>query len=236
MLNGTRIGTLVLAVLVSTQAVLADDIKDSVPSRSLLDAKDKIKVVFLDWDGSTIANNDFSEAHRDSCNLANGNNCTDLRKHVKEAYNLTRANVTTALGGPERKARIQDFLRTIRRADTKVYILSTSWEPIPGENWSDYIMMLNRKAKLGFKRNEIIGLDDPGVGISACKGCAIHDKLLELGLKPTEALFMDDSSGNIESNKKEAGADSIYLQERDGYGRMAMEYTEARTSCRFYEG
>ena len=47
----------------------------------------------------------------------------------------------------------------------------------------------------------IIALPDPGPGISANKGGEIEKNMKKHGIKPAEALFSDDSSGNIKTAK-----------------------------------
>ena len=54
---------------------------------------------------------------------------------------------------------------------------------------------------LGFPTDHIFALADPGPGKSADKGALIKAHMAKHGILPHQALFADDSAGNIKSAK-----------------------------------
>lgn len=217
-----RFSTGVLLALAAAPAMAG------IPSRNLKDAVKPVSAVFLDFDGTTIVTNDFSEGLLKLCQENSSSGCADENELAAMLDDVPMANVTEVMGGQDRLARVQDMLETLRSTDKEVFILSTSWEPVPGIEWAKYILKFSEMAELGFDMDHILSLDDPGVGISADKGAVAAETLESLGLEPDDALFADDSAGNIKSMTGKA--DTLYLPVRAGYDFTDMDYIEARAS------
>ncbi|KNC84538.1 hypothetical protein SARC_03241 [Sphaeroforma arctica JP610] len=209
-------------------ALAAPSAMAGIPSRNLKDAVKPVSVIFLDFDGTTIVNNDFSEELLTLCQEESTTNCASEGELASMLDDMPMANITEVMGGEERLARVQDMLETLRSTDKEFFILSTSWEPVPGTEWAKYIHKFSDMAELGFDMDHILSLDDPGVGISADKGAFAAETLESMGFLPDDALFADDSAGNIESATNKT--DTLYLPVRAGYDFTDMDYIEARAS------
>ena len=122
---------------------------------------------------------------------------------------------------------IVNFLKKLRSKSISVKIVSTSWYPITADQWQEYLYYVSNLLGLGFFKEEILTVDDPGPGLSADKGAKIReDKNLEEGYLDS-AMFADDSSGNIKSALMVCN--TLYLIERRGLSRRDMKYINAST-------
>ena len=122
---------------------------------------------------------------------------------------------------------IANFLKNLRSKSISVKIVSTSWYPITADQWQEYLYYVSNLLGLGFVKEEILTVDDPGPGLSADKGAKIReDKDLEEGYFDT-AMFADDSSGNIKSALMVCN--TLYIIRRKGLSRSDMKYINAST-------
>ena len=122
---------------------------------------------------------------------------------------------------------IANFLKNLRSKSISVKIVSTSWYPITADQWQEYLYYVSNLLGLGFVKEEILTLDDPGPGLSADKGAKIReDKNLEEGYLDT-AIFADDSSGNIKSALMVCN--TLYIIKRKGLSGRDMKYINAST-------
>ena len=105
--------------------------------------------------------------------------------------------------------------------------MNPTWYPITADQWQEYLYYVSNLLGLGFFKEEILTVDDPGPGLSADKGAKIReDKNLEEGYLDS-AMFADDSSGNIKSALMVCN--TLYLIERRGLSRRDMKYINAST-------
>ena len=86
-----------------------------------------------------------------------------------------QAKLVNSMGGPERLKKIQNFLDDLRNANVTVKVVSTSWYPITEDQWQEYLAYVSDFLKLGFSKDEILAVEDPGEGLSADKGQRIRD-------------------------------------------------------------
>ena len=122
---------------------------------------------------------------------------------------------------------INIFLAKLRSENISVKIVSTSWYPITADQWQEYLYYVSDLLGLGFLKQEILTVDDPGPGLSADKGTKIQeDNQLEGGFFDN-AIFADDSSGNIKSALMVCN--TFYIIERKGLSRKDMKYINAST-------
>ena len=120
---------------------------------------------------------------------------------------------------------INIFLAKLRSENISVKIVSTSWYPITADQWQEYLYYVSNLLGLGFVKEEILTVDDPGPGLSADKGAKIReDKNLEEGYLNT-AIFVDDSSENIKSALMVCN--TLYLIKRKGLSKTDMRYIKA---------
>ena len=120
---------------------------------------------------------------------------------------------------------IANFLKNLRSNSISVKIVSTSWYPITADQWQEYLYYVSNLLGLGFVKEEILTVDDPGPGLSADKGAKIReDKNLEEGYLNT-AMFADDSSGNIKSALMVCN--TLYIIKRKGLSITDMSYIKA---------
>ena len=69
---------------------------------------------------------------------------------------------------------IKNLLIELRDKNITVKIVSTSWYPITESQWQEYLFYVSETLRLGFRREEILPLYDPGPGLSADKGQKIR--------------------------------------------------------------
>ena len=151
---------------------------------------------------------------------------------VNEVANKTedKMNLTASLGGNERLLEMQTFLDELRNASIPVKIVSTSWYPITEAQWQEYLFYVSDLLNLGFFKDEILAVEDPGEGLSADKGKRIRkdqgdfDDETPSEMKPfySDVMFADDSTGNIKSALKVCNL--LYMVERKGLGKSDMDY------------
>ena len=121
---------------------------------------------------------------------------------------------------------IIDFLGELRNKGITVKIVSTSWYPITADQWQEYLFHVSKLLGLGFLKEEILTVDDPGPGLSADKGKKIRDdKNIEEFLDT--AMFADDSSGNIKSSIMVCN--TLYIIKRKGLSIADMKYIKTST-------
>jgi len=120
--------------------------------------------------------------------------------------------------------RIRDLLFNLRNwpSHTTVKIVSTSWYPITAAQWQEYLYHVSLELGLGFRKSEILAVDDPGPGLSADKGAKIRED--NRGTKEflDNALFADDSTGNIKSAIMVCN--TLYISKRKGLDNHDMNY------------
>merc|ERR1719295_725969 len=95
---------------------------------------------------------------------------------------------------------IIDFLGELRNKSITVKIVSTSWYPITADQWQEYLYHVSELLGLGFLKEEILTVDDPGPGLSADKGKKIREDNKNIDVFLDNAMFADDSYGNIKSS------------------------------------
>merc|ERR1711871_15021 len=120
------------------------------------------------------------------------------------------------------------MLGALRKAGTKVFILSTSWWPVTAEQWRAYLLLCDSVTKLGFDADHIIALGVKSPGKGADKGAAIQSKLQDLGVSPGQCLFADDASDNIQSATKKC--DTLWVQQRRGLEESDMHFVMSRAA------
>ena len=206
----------------------------AVMSRSLRAAAVPIDALFLDFDGTLCDDNSFSEALLARCQTICECDCTATGGPGSLSGlvgNLPIDNITTVFGGVARLHRLRAFISGLTAARVRVRVLSTSWYPVGAAAWASYLERVAVLAELPFEPaseegEAIIALVDPGPGLSANKGAAIAERLDAWGLARRQALFVDDSAGNIES----AGpyCDTVWLPQRQGIPESVLDYIEAR--------
>ena len=141
-----------------------------------------------------------------------------------------KMNLTDSLGGNERLLEMQTFLEELRNAKIPVKIVSTSWYPITEAQWQEYLFYVSNLLNLGFFKDEILAVEDPGKGLSADKGKRIRedqgdfDEQTPPEMRPffSDVMFADDSTGNIKSALKVCNL--LYMVERKGLGQSDMNY------------
>ncbi len=210
----------------------------AVVSRSLRNATEPLRAIFIDFDGTLSMDNDFSESLLARCQRECRCSCTatagdgSLSEFV---MGLPAANITEAFGGPSRLARLRAFFATLASSDgmLQVRLLSTSWHPVSAAAWGAYLTEVTSAAGLRWSpigddggEGWIIALADPGPGLSANKGSAIAQRLAAWGLAAHQALLVDDSEGNIASAA--GNCDTVWLPQRQGMSNLVLDYIETR--------
>eukprot|EP01084_Bolivina_argentea_P314989 545629_1 len=203
-----------------------------MPTRDLLDITTKTNVSFYDFD-KTMTVFSWGGVIRDLCNASASLTCTNNEDMVTALDSLgdAEANVTAAMGGTDRINRLKEHFGRVMSSDSTVeniFILSTSWAPVPAEGWKNFIFRNFELAGLDtiFPKEKILTLDDPGPGEPADKGGEIETKLTALSLTAEKCIFSDDSSGNVASAAGKC--DTNYLTARKGMDETDLNYVEAR--------
>eukprot|EP01084_Bolivina_argentea_P314990 545630_1 len=204
------------------------------PTHDLIGIDTITKVAFYDFD-KTMTVFSWGGVIRDLCNASASLTCTNNEDMVTALDSLgdAEANVTAAMGGTDRINRLIEHFTTVMATASSIdniFILSTSWAPVPAEGWKNFIFRNFELAGLDtiFPKEKILTLDDPGVGIPADKGSVAEAKLVELGVTEASAcIFSDDSSGNVASAAGKC--DTNYLTARKGMDETDLNYVEART-------
>ena len=134
-----------------------------------------------------------------------------------------QAKLVNSMGGPERLKKIQNFLDDLRNANVTVKVVSTSWYPITEDQWQEYLAYVSDFLKLGFSKDEILAVEDPGEGLSADKGRRIRDdQNITVDDFVSDAMFADDSTGNIRSAINVTNL--LWMEERKGLGEGDIKY------------
>ena len=142
---------------------------------------------------------------------------------TNEIKKKDQAELVKSMGGPKRLKPIQNFLDDLREANVTVKVVSTSWYPITEAQWQEYLAYVSEVMELGFSKDEILAVEDPGENLSADKGQRIRD---DQNIKEDEfvsdAMFADDSTGNIRSAINVTNL--LWMEERKGLGERDIEY------------
>eukprot|EP01083_Nonionella_stella_P193535 714695_1 len=225
------------------------------PSVDLINIKSPTKIAFYDFD-KTLAIESFGGAILKICQAPPENNTCDGKDALIDAfYSLPDPLLRTkiAFGNDTRINRLKLHLERVLGDDSTVedgniYVLTTSWEPVPAEYWADlvYEMLKIINFDIYFPREHILALDDPGPGIQADKGAVAKNKMDEVGITEMSAcIFLDDKQGNLNfancDGTDPVGAscddyggnrhicDTLLIQERLGLDGTDKNYIEART-------
>lgn len=201
-----------------------------------------IKHLYLDFD-ETISTDALSKFVRNKyCKLAGWKleACTSktmpkdrmamvdaLKSEKKEG----RPNVTESMTGngkdgyrnDDRIPAMANFINDVRTLlDGNVFIVSTSWYPVNEEQWQAYLKYISDETGLGFPLENIFAVADPGPGLSADKGAVIKANMAKHGIMFDEALFADDSAGNIKSAR--GVCNTLHLSKRAGMDDTDRDY------------
>jgi len=202
---------------------------------------DRMNTVYLDFD-KTLTVKGYSEVVRNGYCQEKYPNCSKWDKDDDEAlvktittgqkidggmlFNVSNDNNTElvdSFGGDKRLAGIKSFLGNLRKANATVKIVSTSWFPITEKQWQEYLYYITQQFELGFEKNEVLTVLDPGPGLSANKGAKIQtDAGVADGIYLNQAIFADDSWGNIKSARNILH--TLYIRKREGLDRQDREY------------
>jgi len=142
-----------------------------------------------------------------------------------------RPNVTVSMTGngkdgyrkDDRIQAMANFISDVRTLlDGNVFIVSTSWYPVNEEQWQAYLKYISDETGLGFPLDHIFAVADPGPGLSADKGAVIRANMAKHGITFDEALFADDSAGNIKSTQ--GVCNTLHLSKRAGLDDTDRDY------------
>ena len=102
-----------------------------------------------------------------------------------------------------------------------VKILSTTWFPITENQWQEYLFYVSNLLNLGFEKEDILAVEDPGPGIPANKGERIR---VDQNAKvfQGQVMFADDSTGSINSALNVSNL--LWMKDRTGLGEEDMEF------------
>ena len=146
-----------------------------------------------------------------------------LDEDTNEIKKKDQEELVKSMGGPERLKKIQNFLDDLRDTNVTLKIVSTSWYPITEEQWQEYLAYVSNVMELGFLKDEILAVEDPGEGLSADKGQRIRDdQNITVDDFVSDAMFADDSTGNIRSAIDVTNL--LWMHERKGLGERDIEY------------
>lgn len=227
-----------LIATVLSPTVLCGDI-----SLNLRDAKKEITHLYLDFD-HTITVDGFSSIVRQifcrnakypDCNctrlpggLCNGTDEVSRNEMVTSLQQLPTGglvNLTKSFGGATRVNLVRSWFQRVRKGlDGNVYIVSTSWFPVTGLQWQIYLKKVSDMLNLGFDLDHIKTLPDLGPGISSDKGAVVKVNMVKNKVAFKDALFADDSGGNIKSAKDVCN--TLYLKEKKGMDQTDRDYIE----------
>lgn len=206
----------------------------AVMSRSLRDATAPVAAVFIDFDGTLLNNNVFSEGLLARCQAECSCDCTAMTGAGSLAGFVSSVpldDVRDAFGGAVRLQRLREFVAGLVAQNVRVRMLSTSWFPVDDDAWRSYLSTVAALVSLPFESDDIITVRDLGPGTTADKGAEIAERLTRWGLASHEALFVDDSSGNMESASTRHGyriCDTVWLPQRQGMSEAVLDYIETR--------
>ena len=208
----------------------------STISTGLYTTPGKILVGMYDFDKTMVVNS-FGEAilldycdpncSYESCDCTGDDDLANALKNSDDPEAL----VLETFGGQERLDRVKNHFETLVDAGVDLYIVSTSWYAVPATAWANFIFATLEYAGLEqyFPIETILTLDDPGEGEAADKGLVIREKLEELGLDASDAIFSDDSEGNfLSAVQGDLSVETLYVQPRTGLSNEALSYIEER--------
>ena len=112
-------------------------------------------------------------------------------KEIKDSEFLTFLLHRTMVPG------IKFFLNNLRSKNVTVKIVSTSWYPITEHQWQEYLFYVSETLGLGFLKEEILTLNDPGPIYDTNKGKKIREDMDVNEGRVETAMFVDDSLYNI---------------------------------------
>ena len=131
---------------------------------------------------------------------------------------------------------VREFLSSLRNRGPEppvtVKIVSTSWYPITAAQWQEYLFYVSGILELGFTKDEILAVDDPGPGLSADKGAKIREDNDGTNEFLNNAMFADDSTGNIKSSIMVCN--TLYMAKRKGLDNYDFDYIKAATEKGFF--
>ena len=208
----------------------------STISTGLYTTPGKILVGMYDFDKTMVVNS-FGEAilldycdpncSYESCDCTGDDDLTNALKNSDDPEAL----VLETFGAQERLDRVKNHFETLVDAGVDLYIVSTSWYAVPAKAWANFIFATLEYAGLEqyFPMETILTLDDPGEGEAADKGLVIREKLEELDLDASDAIFSDDSEGNfLSAVQGDLSVETLYVQHRTGLSNEALSYIEER--------
>jgi len=208
------------------------------------DAKTPLTHLYLDFD-KTITIDDFSTEVRKmfckggkypKCDCSwlphgrcDGDDYVSVHGMAAQLARLPaggRDALTHSLGGAERLEKVRSWLQRMRHLmNGNVFIMSTSWYPVTGKQWQAYLFQVSELLDLGFKKDHILTLADPGPGLGADKGKAIRKHMRMHNAHAASTMFADDSGGNIKSAK--GVCNTLYINKRQGMDDTDLQYIEA---------
>jgi len=223
-----------------TRCILSED-ECYYDAMSSLDTIGAIDTVYLDFD-KTITTNSYSEIVRNelcgkgypkvemsASDACDGFDATNLEAMVDvvDGNDTHTANLVASLS-----ENVIEFLNALRKEDITVKVVSTSWYPITAAQWQTYLYYVSELLDLGFEFEEILAVDDPGPGKSADKGAKIRED--NNGTKEflNNAMFADDSTGNIKSSIMVCN--TLYMAKRKGLDNYDFDYIKAATEKGFF--
>ena len=136
--------------------------------------------------------------------------------------NANNKELIESFGETGRLEDIKGFLQDLKNAGATVKIVSTSWFPITENQWQEYLFYVSNELELGFAKDDILTVADPGPGLSADKGAKIQ---MDAGVEGTylnQTIFADDSWGNIKSARDVC--QTLYINERKGLDLQDRAY------------
>eukprot|EP01084_Bolivina_argentea_P272481 463948_1 len=162
------------------------------------------KVAFFDFDKTTtiygIGGTVLKECQGGAEYGEDDTTCSAVGELTTFFNNMANPTLTAtmALGNDSRIARLKESYARAADDDStidNIYILSTSWKPVPAAEWASFIHEVFRLGGITeFVEANILTLEDPGEGYTADKGAVLQAKLDELKITDQNAcIFSDDS-------------------------------------------
>ena len=141
-------------------------------------------------------------------------------------YYKSNEELYASLGGASRLPKIQNFLSDLRNRSIAVKILSTTWFPITENQWQEYLFYVTNLLNLGFKKEDILAVEDPGPGLPANKGERIREDQNTKAFQ-NQVIFADESTGSINSALNVSNL--LWMKEGTGLGEEDMEFITKST-------
>lgn len=139
-------------------------VKAGTPSVSLTNATEKAVIEFIDFDKTFIESSMGEDALIDCQNFTFP--CNGSGELVAALRTWSNSTIIDYFGDESRRDRLHSHFNKQNNVDVDLYVLSTSWEPVPAEEWGDFIYDALQIAGYSsdFPRDKILTLDDPGPG------------------------------------------------------------------------